>query len=612
MKIRCRNSFRSIVVLSGSILSTLMASDTLADSVKENFSYSTEFSVNYTAEMIPNAFFTPLQNYNGNSYLVYVDSNLRPQVTQKTGAGVATVPLDSNPDYTSPSDSHSGFSLGIDKNGYIHITGGMHNYPICDDKTPARYVGQKLLYWVSNRPYDVTGGFTFAGGLNSSTAMNVHGVNYGRFIHSKTGDLYWTGLVEAVLYPSAMISGKMGVALFRYNPESHTWTGLGGLAPINPGSGVTYNPVLFWENGGMQGWFQGFQNMFTFDNQNRLHFSTAVNTDTSYPGNDRLLYAMSPDGGITWKRANGSVIAGKLPLRATDPAPASSSSNADLIYDAKAAGNKNGLEDYTAVIADSSGNPAVFNGGVYGGSWYRWDGSVWNTDLSNSAKLATHAQLGPDNRLTFFDTGYLKRASSITDALSSLVTYTYGILPVYLSSPSDLGLQTTGSIYALALSFSNNTMQVVKMNFQGASAPAPSPAPVPSPAPTPTPIPTVTPVPVVTPKPSPSVTPPCVIRNPSVSLSPSSLTSKRGKSVVYQGTITNNESAACVNGLYDLNLSLPSGFKGVTRFSGSVGTGTYINSGNVAAFTLTVTSPSNASVKNYGQYCWLSLRKLFS
>jgi hypothetical protein len=194
------STIKLIYVLAGIII-------TQSSAHAELFTTASEFSVPLNPTMGADSLFTPYANVNGNSYFVWVDNGFRPWVTQKTSAGVQSAPLDSNPDYTCFHEGHHRFSLGVDKNGYIHISGDMHHYPSGPDSNsymPVRYRNQNIMYWISNKPYDVTGGFNFAGGGGKSGAPNdprsiyTGGIVYSRFFHSRTGDLYWTAMVHAV------------------------------------------------------------------------------------------------------------------------------------------------------------------------------------------------------------------------------------------------------------------------------------------------------------------------------------------------------------------------------------------------------------------------------
>lgn len=56
-------------------------------------------------------------HYQNSTFMVWVDSLFRPWITQVTNGKETTVPLDTNPDYTTQQDGHHRYSLGVDKDG---------------------------------------------------------------------------------------------------------------------------------------------------------------------------------------------------------------------------------------------------------------------------------------------------------------------------------------------------------------------------------------------------------------------------------------------------------------------------------------------------------------
>jgi hypothetical protein len=428
------------------------------------------FSVPYYATNSPNESFTPVVHSKGRTFLVWVDTNNRPWVTMHYNNIVTVQPLDSSPDYTAFPDGHHRFSMGIDKNGYLHITGDMHYYPSGPDGNtylPTRYQNQTVMYWISNQPLTVAGGFSFAGGLHASTAIPGTGFLLGRFIHDKNGELYYSSMVRA--YDNGnFLNGMGGLGLYHYNVDSRTWTALGGYADATNAPGTKYYKVLFWENSGYapDGWFQDYQSTFKFDNQNRLHVAISANVSSALALNNRLLYANSSDGGLTWKRANGSSIPG-LPLRGVDSSP----NVADVVTDTKGVV---GLPVYADVVADQSGNPAVFSD-----IWRRWDGKQWAADIGSSSKVwGSRGMLGPDGKMTFneVDTIYLRRTNAFTQNSSAYQVQT--LLPAshlhFFQCISELGLQSSGSLYGVGTDDSaTSQLQVAKIDFISNPLPAP-------------------------------------------------------------------------------------------------------------------------------------------
>jgi hypothetical protein len=429
------------------------------------------FSVPYYATMSPSDIFTPVAHSKGRTFLVWIDLKNRPWVTMHFNNVVTTVPLDANPDYTSFPDGHHLFSMGIDKKGYLHITGDMHYYPSGPNGNaylPVRYQSQQIMYWVSNQPFTTAGGFTFAGGAKSTRAISGTGFLLGRFFNDKNGELYYSTMARA--YDNGtFLQGMGGLGFYHYNVDSQTWDVIGDYAtnPANP-PGTKYYKVLFWENSGLAGgaWFQNYQATLKFDNNNRLHFAISANVDPRLSVNSRVLYASSNDRGLTWTRANGSVIPG-LPLRGVDSSP----NVADVVIDT---GGVTGLPVYADVVADQGGHPAVFTD-----VWRRWNGSAWIADISASGKtFGARGLLGPDGKLTFneVDTIYMRRSNTFT--ANSAAYQVQALLPTsnlhLFQCISDLGLQQSGSLFGLGTNDSNlQQLQVAQIDFR--SNPLPSP-----------------------------------------------------------------------------------------------------------------------------------------
>ena len=318
-------------------------------------------------------------HFKDSTYVATVDPDGRPEIV-KVSKGVVTTGYVDLPDFTVPPDGHCAFSLGIDRDGYLHVTGGMHQgWP--ETKTPlARYADpggaptKNILYWRSNRPESVTSGFAFMGvpiasipktGWRSSHSIPGYGWQDGKFITDDHGELYYYSQVDAFMR-TAWGMGDRGIGLFHYDVKSRTWSAIGGEADHTvKGSTAPYFTLLFWQYRD-DGW-QNFQCTFQFDNRNRLHFATSCDTDPNVKGETRLYYTSSDDGGKSWRKANGAVIPG-LPLRGDD----GQRSQADIV----ASSATGAFAAWTAVTADGGGHPVVGNGHT----WHTWTGTAWTAD----------------------------------------------------------------------------------------------------------------------------------------------------------------------------------------------------------------------------------------
>jgi regulation of enolase protein 1 (concanavalin A-like superfamily) len=401
--------------------------------------------------------FGAVAHFNGASYLVWVDNDYRPWVTKVVNGTPITSPLDANADYKVQADGHHRFSLGVDKDGYIHVSGDMHNYSKYTTAVvtpyPKRYQGQQILYWKSDKPEDISS-FTFAGGLNAATAIPGSGFTYPKFFNDNKGDLYFSALMEAIV--GGFFPGKMGIGLSAYDTKTKKWTALGGL-PDDLIPGAQRNKVLFWEVGGNGGWFQGFQPFFSFDTLNRMHFASAINTDPQFNGNNRLIYAYSEDAGRTWKKTNGFKIG--VPIRAAD-------GQANL-GDVVATSTTDSFSDSVSVVADINGAPGVFNKS----NWYTWDGYNWslNNEMNFSYPKANFGAIDSVGNLLLYATSPGKIVSAKSFG-SPAFTIDLNDFDIYTNVDS-YALYKTGVVYGVGIKKANNSLSIVKTTLTSAPLP---------------------------------------------------------------------------------------------------------------------------------------------
>jgi hypothetical protein len=437
MRVACRPTFRAVLVCLGCLPGVSVAQ---AETMKVTTLYTA--AINPANGVHP--LWTPVQHYRGKTFVVAPDVNLRPMVTQIDANGkITTVPLDANPDYTASSDGHNRFTLGIDKDGYLHVTGDMHGYAWWATTYVARYQRQNMMYWRSNKPLDVTGGFTFAGGLNSATALP--GEEWGgdsRFFNDRNGELYFSSRVRA--FTGGRLSGSepfIAYGVYRYDTATGLWTALGGVASEAETGARNFNTVLYWEHTTS---FEAYQCAPRFDNSNRLHFALAGNTaGTQGQG---LIYAVSDDGGIHWKKASGDAIPG-LPLRGKDGEP----NQGDLIV------RSGRVAQQSHIAIDKDGRVAVHGDGT----WRTWNGTAW-TPITGGTGI-----LGPDNVLTSDGGSTLNRTPAVGQPA---VSHDTGFGQVF--SISELGLQVENAVYAVGLPPKTNFVHATQMSvFKATFAP---------------------------------------------------------------------------------------------------------------------------------------------
>ncbi|HEX3132137.1 MAG TPA: BNR-4 repeat-containing protein, partial [Planctomycetota bacterium] len=396
---------------------------------------------------------TPVQHERGKTFVVVFDVGLRPMVTQIDADGKSTtVPLDPGADYAALADGHNRFTINIDPDGYLHISGDMHGYAWWASTYVERYQYQDMMYWRSNKPLDVSSGFTFCGGRGSTTTLP--GEEWGgdsRFFNDRNGVLYFSSRVRA--FTGGNLTGSepfIAYGIYRYDHTTGRWATLGGK-PGDAAPGTRdQNAVLYWEHTDA---FEAYQTAPRFDLRNRLHF--AIAGKTAGLDGQGLIYACSEDGGKTWRKADGTPIA-SLPLRGKDGEPG----QGHLVARSPK------VAQQSPVSVDRDGRVAV----KVENEWRVWSGQAW-TPISGEPGV-----LGSDGMLTAEGGSALVRANAFGEPLQRLDT---GFGQVF--SLSELGLNQTGAVYAIGLppgtNFTNaKQMSVLRASFMPLRNPTFAPA----------------------------------------------------------------------------------------------------------------------------------------
>jgi len=413
--------------------------------------------------------YTPVWSFNGSTYFVWMDKNWKPWVTKITGSSSESVPLDANTSdpYTAlGSDGHHKFSMGIDNNGYIHITGDMHNYPGHDGHMPQRYQGNIIMYWISNSPESLMDGFRYIGD-DPDKAMNGHTFTYGAFYADKYGKLYYRTRCRAVVTnPPSHFSGEMGVCIYKHDIAAQSWTALGTTAPMTK-SGADFHNVVTWANTGQAGgWYQGFRGTMRFDDNNRLHYSEPI-TGIKDKEPTHIIYAYSDDEGESFHRADGSMIS--LPIQ-----PSEGESQPSIVdsYD-NGSGVLGGHDIHTGAFVDANNNPAVTfkrNEGDKKAGFRYWkpESGSWSDIITPAvgASIREMHYLHPSGFLIFISngSGKITVAESFEDEGR---TYDTGFDT--FRSVDERGLRTNGILRASGEK--DGKLHVIQVDFPGVDAP---------------------------------------------------------------------------------------------------------------------------------------------
>ena len=168
-------------------------------------------------------------------------------------------------------DSHNSVSMGIDKMGYIHVSGNMHVDP--------------LVYFRSEIPYDVTSMIE----LNEMLDINEDGVTYPRFFYNIDQDLLYS-------YRSGTC-GHGNILVNRYLPEEGSW------------ERYLKKPLFA---GLDEGDSRAAYHRFVRDSQGNFHFIWMWRWTPHVETSHQICYATTPDL-INWENATGEDV--PLPFR---------------------------------------------------------------------------------------------------------------------------------------------------------------------------------------------------------------------------------------------------------------------------------------------------------
>ena len=240
---------------------------------------------------------TPVATYNDAIYYVYVTEKLKTVIVKKSSDGnvsqnVVFEETDSGP-------WHNGASVGIDRNGYIHVVGNMHYSPFNHPQTGNSFYQYAWQYVVSSKPEDISS-FTFVGNDESRTIPGTW-ITYPSFARDLNGVLF-AAFRHRVKFGTGWSPGIMAAAIARYDADAKTWVMLGGTDYLH---GVK---TFFWNNSGADGTAdQPYRPRIFFDSDNGMHVTWVADDGHGSSGyHTHVLYAYSNDAGDTFKRADGS------------------------------------------------------------------------------------------------------------------------------------------------------------------------------------------------------------------------------------------------------------------------------------------------------------------
>lgn len=268
-------------------------------------------------------------------------------ITDSEGVVEKVFPLGRTFIFDQTDEKLAGWSLAFDQDGYVHLTGGMHNAPDETNFMPGSWESWGLSrelqddqyptipYWVSKMPGDVSSFECVGQRGNTRNIPLALGLNYINFVQDRNQELYIYGRIH--------VQGLQSWGMYRYDTKTKRWTGLGGFAPdvkkeyplwsdrfITMAADWLALPSIRWKHdhprSRVLAWSRQphFYNYIRgwgmrWDPDNRLHTQVSLfGLDPNNRNTDMPLYAYSDDDGRTFYDAAGRQL--ELPLTA-NPGP---------------------------------------------------------------------------------------------------------------------------------------------------------------------------------------------------------------------------------------------------------------------------------------------------
>lgn len=239
-----------------------------------------------------------LVTYQDTQYIAFYDS-AKNVVLGKRKIGESTWVLRTSPYTGNTTDAHNSISIIVDGAGYLHVSWDHHN--------------NALHYARSTAPGALT-----LGAQTAMTGRNETSVSYPEFYTLPNGDL--------MFFYRDGASGNGNTVLNRYKISSRTWTQVQSNLISGEGARSAYTQT-------------------TIDRFGYIHVSWVWRESSNVASNHDMNYAVSYDGGVTWKKSTGTSYS--LPIvQATAEKIATIPQNSDLI-------------NQTSITTDEDGKPYI-------------------------------------------------------------------------------------------------------------------------------------------------------------------------------------------------------------------------------------------------------------
>ena len=234
---------------------------------------------------------TTIGGYQFISYYQYVSGTTGNVIVGRRATGSSAWTLSTTPyslTSTNPIDDHDVIAMVVDGAGKMHLSWGMHNVPLLYSLSNASVLGTTFVPTFTQQ--------TSANNPNlfqPFTSTGVNQVTYPEFYYPLTGGVPNGNLVYSYRNAGASSGGGSG--------NGNTYWGV-----INSsGSTTTFNAPTQVLNGSTTS-VNGYQNMLTYDNTGNLLMTWTWRGSSAWQTNSNIMFAQSPDNGVTWYRQGGS------------------------------------------------------------------------------------------------------------------------------------------------------------------------------------------------------------------------------------------------------------------------------------------------------------------
>ncbi len=315
----------------------------------ETFTVTTDLSL--TVNPINGADFpTAIVSYRDAIYYGYIDADFNGCIAKKAANGTVTTKIVTTG--VSNDDNHSEICIAVDREGYIHWTGNMHQTP--------------MVYYRSANPEDISSFNELNGNVANGGIFGPTAVSYGRFVTSRKGTLFYVSRQHVGLATHGWVPGIMSGNIQVYNTDTKTWSQLGSLnyaytsvqgGTISGGMDADHQvKAVIWDNSGAgtkpNNGYQGYKIRIVFDKNNRMHivWNVAKNptATTVSDTHTHLMYAYSDDEGVTWKKSNGTTMT--LPI---------TTNNGEVVYVEDPAVNAQRMYNFCNIALTSTNQPIL-------------------------------------------------------------------------------------------------------------------------------------------------------------------------------------------------------------------------------------------------------------